>query len=332
MNRHRILRSFVAPLALAAALPISAFAAAPASSALALVPNDAVTVGMIRFSDLRSGALSSVLLQNTDNITADGDAQKFLTDAGLQPMKDIDTLVVATSPRTALGSDAEILIIAEGRYNVDRLTNALVSRGAVAKKATGGSYFTIPEAKHDGETGAVAFPDGHLAILGSEAAVVEALGSRASGGTTFRGASALGRDLARIDAHATAWAVVDVPRASRLTGGAHIAGGSKSTQAAAVSSAMKNVSTVAMWAIDAGDSLKLGAFGLTHDADTQQLLEDTLRGALSAMRLAAQEKSPDLVSVLRHFTVTHSDDGVSISGSVPAETLKTFAAKAHASR
>ena len=68
---------------------------------------------------------------------------------------------------------------------------------------------------------------------------------------------------------------------------------------------------------------------LITDLKQRGLLEDTLRGALSAMRLAAQDKAPDFVSVLRKFTVSRTDDSVSVSGTVPAESLKTFAAKAN---
>jgi hypothetical protein len=51
------------------------------------------------------------------------------------------------------------------------------------------------------------------------------------------------------------------------------------------------------------------------------------------MRLAVQDKSPEMVSLLRKFTVTRTDNSVSISGSVPAETFKTWVAKtqSHAS-
>jgi len=35
-----------------------------------------------------------------------------------------------------------------------------------------------------------------------------------------------------------------------------------------------------------------------------------------------QDKSPDLVSVLRRFDVKRTADSVTISGSVPAESLK----------
>jgi hypothetical protein len=316
MKRHLLSAAAV----LLVALPLFA-----KSDALSLIPNDAVSVGVVKLADLRHSALSATLFKQTDAVSSNGDAAKFLQNAGLAPSKDIDVLVVSTSPKSNLGDEAEILVAADGRFNVDRLSAALVKRGAVKKDG----YFVLPqEVNEHGKTGAVAFPDAHLVLMGSEAAVAEALASRATGGTTFFASSGLGRDVSRIDTHASAWAIVDVPRASRLTNSPHVP--SKNTQAEALSGAIKNLSTVALWATDGGDALKLGAFGIGHDADTLQLIEDTLRGVLAAMRLAVQDKAPDMVNVLRKFDVTHTADSVQISGSVPADTLKTFVAKQHA--
>ena len=307
-------------LSLAIALLVAPAAFAK-TDALSLVPNDAVTVGVVRLSDMRSSPLSSTLFSQTDKVSTDGEAEKFLREAGLQPTKDIDVVVVSTSPRTPLGTEADVLVAVDGRFTVDRLTQALVTRGAVAKK----NYYLLPE-KNDDTPGAVAFPDAHLALIGSERAVSTALASYATGGTRFLGASGLGRDASRIDPRATAWAIVDVARAQRLTGGTHIAKGG-TPAAEALSSAVKNVSTVALWATDTGNAVNLGGFGLAHDAETLQLLEDTLRGALSAMRLAVQDKSPEMVSVLRRFNVSRTDDSVSITGSVSADQVRAWAAK-----
>ena len=326
MKKH-----FVSVTVVALALASAAFAK---NDAMSLIPDDAVSVGVVRLNDMRSSPLSAALFAQTAHISSDGEAQQFLADAGLQPTKDVDVVIFATSPRTSLGSEADFLIAADGRFNVDRLTSALVARGAVKKSSANGAYFSIPDKGTDAHhPGVVAFPDAHLALIGSEAAVLEALASRASGGTSFATASGLGRDMARVDPHATAFLLVDVPRAQRLTGAPKMGG--KSAQSQALGTALKNVSTVAIWATDTGDSMKLSALGLSSDAETLGLVEDTLRGALSAMRLAVQDQSPDLVSVLRKFTVTRTDNSVSISGSVPAETFRTWAAKsqshAHAS-
>lgn len=307
----------------AAAVALLALPALAKTDALSLIPNEAVTVGVVKLAELRNSPLGSELFRQTDEVSTNGDAEKFLADAGLKPSQDVDVIVVSTMPKSPLAHDADVLVAVDGRFNVDRLTAALTSRGAKRN----GSYFILPEGKNDTDTtrGAVAFPDAHLALVGSESAVANALKNRANGGTSFLTSSGLGRETSRIDPHATAWALVDVQRASRLAGGPHMP--SKNPSAQAINSALKNVSTVAIWATDGGDALKLGAFGLSGDAETLQLLEDTVRGALSAMRLAVQDKSPDMVSVLRRFTVSRSNDSVTISGSVPAETFKKYAAQ-----
>src|SRR5207302_7498484 len=160
--------------------------------------------------------------------------------------------------------------------------------------------------------------DGHLALVGTEAAVVAALNARAAGGTSFNTASGLARDLGRIDPRATAWAIVDVARAQRLADGPHVS--ARTTSGEALNSALKTMTTVALWATDSGDALKLGAFGLSRDPETPQLVEDTLRGALSAMRLVGEEEEPDLVRVLRGVSVARREESVTISGGVPAWT------------
>lgn len=312
-------------LAMVFALAVfAASAAVTQNDALSLVPADAVSVGVVKLSELRTSPLSSTLFQQADKFGSQGEANKFLTDAGLDPAKDVDLLVVATSPKTRLGTEGEVLVLANGRFNVERLSAALVSRGAVKKD----NYFTLPHGENDRHAGAVAFPNSTLAIAGTEDAVAEALAARANGGTNFA-MSILGRDAARIDSNASAWAVVDVTRASRLTGAAKMR--HRNDQSGeALEAAIRSVSTAAMWATDTGDALKLGAFGLANDQETLQLLEDTIRGALSAMRLAVKDKSPELVSVLRGFDVDRTSEMVRVKGTIPAESIRKLMAQKRA--
>lgn len=312
-------------LAVLMAVVALALPAAAKDDALSLVPANAVTVGMVKLADMRTSPLSSFLFQHTDKMSADGEAAKFLAEAGLQPTRDVDVLVVATTPRSTLGSEADVLVIAEGRFQPARLTSALLSRGAVKK----GGYILFPESKkggNDDEHGAVAFLSPSLAIAGNERSVAAALEARANGGTGFRSRGALGLDLGRVDSKATAWALVDVTRAARLTKGGTINTG-KGQSGEALQAAIKTLSTVAVWATDTGDALQLGAIGLSSDAETLELLEDTVRGALSALRLAVKDKSPELVSVLRRFDIDRKSDSITVEGSIPAATLRDMIAK-----
>lgn len=318
--KRSLFRNTLALVAMAAlALPVFA-----KDDALSLVPANAVTVGMVKLGDMRTSPLSSVLFEHTDKMTTDSEAAKFLAETGLSPAKDVDVVVVATSPRTTLGSEADVLVIAEGRFNTEKLTAALVARGAVKK----GGYFTLPEEK--GDKPAVAFPSTSLVLAGTERAVAAALTARANGGTGFAKASGLALDLARVDTNATAWALVDVTRAARLTKGGTISTG-KGQTGDALAAAIKSVSTIAVWAKDTGSALQLGAFGVSGDAETLELLEDTIRGGLSALRLAVKDKAPEMVGVLRGFDVSRSSDYVRIEGSIPAKTLRELMAKKRAS-
>lgn len=323
MTRFTVQRFALAALFAVLIVPVAI--AAP-SDALSVVPKDAVSVGVIRLGDLRSGALASLLLEHTDKVGGNGEADTFLRDAGLDPKKDIDLLVVAASPQTTLGSEADLLVVAEGRFNVERLTTTLINRGAKKLQTPHGSYLTTPDKDADDDhNGAVAFPSSRLAFVGTERAVVRALADRAAGGSGFLNASLLSAELGRIDRNATAWALVDVARARRLSGQSKMPNNRPESQA--INAALRSMSTVAVWATETADALKLNGLGIGSDTETLSLLEDTLRGGLAALRLGAQERAPEMVSVLRRFEVTRTNDSIGISGSIPIEALRNTIAK-----
>jgi hypothetical protein len=333
MKRLAILAS---ALAFAAALALPA-AAKSGDDALALVPTDATSVGVVHVADLRTSPLAARLFSDTDHITVDGDAQHFLDETRLNPKEDVDLVVAAGSPKGAGGSDGWGLVLFEGRFDPARLSAAVAERGATRKSTAAGDYYLLPDRHADasgrgGGPAAIAFASTHLVIAGSEPAVVTALAQRGAGGTGFSSGAGLGRHLSRIDSGASAWALVDVSRIPAKDAAmrhAH-AQASGSDAATAIVSSMKSVQLLALQATAKGDALKLAATGLVSDAETAGLMEDALRGVLAAWRLAAQEKSPDTVSVLRKFTVSRDKDTVSISGTLPGATVRALAEKKHA--
>ncbi|MFZ2490033.1 MAG: hypothetical protein WA208_00975, partial [Thermoanaerobaculia bacterium] len=96
--------------------------------------------------------------------------------------------------------------------------------------------------------------------------------------------------------------------------------------------AIRNVSHVGLMATDTGDALQLSGFGMSNDAETLELLEDTIRGALATMRLAVKDKQPELVSVLRGFDVARSQDSITVSGAIPAKNIREMLAKKKAAK
>ena len=304
--------------------------AAGADEALSLVPADAVSVGAVHFDALRASALAGKLFSETDELTVDGDAAKFLAETGLRPKQDVDLLVFAalTSPNARPGSNA--LVIFEGRFDPARLEAAMVARGGVRKETPNGSYLLVGGPHGQGNPAAIAFVGRRVAVAGNPAAVARALDDHASGGSGFLRGEGLGRQMHRVPSDASAWAIVDATRAPFATGRSR---DSRDGDAAdALVGAMKSVTFFVFHATARGDAVELSATGLSPDEDTRGLLEDALRGVVAMWRLAVHEKSPEMVTILRRFQIEKDGEGVSITGTLPASFVRKMAEEREARR
>jgi hypothetical protein len=317
------MRRPAAALLLSALVAFPLAAARPSDDALSLVPSDAASAGAVRLADLRTSPLFDRVFSETDRISCDADAARFLEETGLNPKQDVDLVVFAGAPGPDGGGWA--LVAFEGRFDAAKLAAAAAARGAEKKTTAHGDYFLLKDRKHDGSAhrnGAVAFTGSRLIVAGDETSVAQALARRASGGSGFLAGEGLGQHLSRIDARASAWALVDVTRVP-MKGRA--AGGNGDDPATAVISAMKSVTLVALSATADGDALKLTATGVSDDAEMRANLEDAVRGVLAMWRLAIQEKQPNLVPVLRKFKVTSDGDSVTLAGTLPGSVIREMA-------
>jgi hypothetical protein len=327
MNRLRY-GSSLRPL-LAAGLLLLAAADARAvrrtEDPLALVPADAATVAVMKWSELRQTPLGAKVFRDLDHISGDDDAARFLEETGLTPREDIDTVIVAMTPG-AKGTGDSGLVVFEGRFDLARIGKALASRNATLKTSAAGEYYLLRE--RGDEPGAVALVNRGLLVCGNEAAVLATLARRESGGEGgLTSGQGLGRYLSRIDRDASAWALVDVarfPAARRSESG-------EGEPSRALVSAMKSVSFVTLEATVKSEGVDFAATGLSSDAESRDLLEDALRGVLAMWRLAVQDKAPDLVSVIRRFRIDNDSDGVSIRGTLPPGFLESLSEKRRAS-
>ena len=293
---------------------------------LALVPADAATVAVMKWSELRQTPLGARVFRDLDHISGDDDAARFLEETGLTPREDIDTIIVAMTPGTK-GSQDSGMVIFEGRFDPARIAKALDSRKATLRTSPAGEYWLLKESGD--EPGAVAIVNRGLIVCGNEATVVATLARRESGGDGgLTSGQGIGKHLSRIDRDASAWALVDVTRFP----GARREDSGEGDPSRALFSAMKSVSMVALEATVKSDGVAFAATGLTSDAESRDLLEDALRGMLAMWRLAMQEKSPELVSVIRRFQIDNDSDGVSIRGMLPSGFLESLAAKRQAAR
>ncbi len=327
MNARRlpILFPLAAGLVLLLAAPL--LAVRRTEDPLALVPGDAATVAVIHWNELRASPFGAEVLDRMDGVSTDGDGSRFLRETGLSPREDIDTIVLATSKRA--GAPDEALVVFEGRFDVARISSALRSRGATLQKGGSGEYYRLP-AEHGGNEGAVALVNAGLLVAGSETAVASALGRRESGGSGgLMSGQGLGKQLSRVDRDASAWALVDLTRYPvtqnrEMRVDVRVEGRDEPSRA--IVGAMKSMSLLALQAKVRGDGIDVAATGLSSDAENRQLLQDSLRGLLAMWRLAIQEKSPEMVSVIRGFQVDSDSQGVSLRGTLPGSVLRSLAA------
>jgi hypothetical protein len=323
------LRRVFAPGAFAALLFVLAGAAPAAASdeALALVPPDVASVGVIHLDALRSSPFAARLFSETDELAVDGDAAKFLAETGLRPRQDVDVVVVAGLASNRIHGPEDGLVIFEGRFDPARLEAAMEARGAIRKSTPQGDYLSLGGRRGEGDRAAIAVLSERLVVAGSPGSVTRALAARQSGGTGFLRGEGLGRQIGRVPAGVSAWAIVDATRAP-------FAGGPRRSEdgdaADALVGAMKSVSLFVFHATSRGDALELSATGITADEETRELLEDALKGVVAMWRLAIHEKSPDMVPILRKFEIESDREGVTIHGTLPGSFLRKMAEQRHA--
>ena len=325
MNTHRLSLRSVPALLAAALVAVPALAARQTDDALSLVPGDAAAVAVVRWNEVRASVLGAKLLSETDHVTADGDAARFMAEARLNPKEDVDVIVIAGSP-AAQGGRGTGLVLFEGRFDTDRLSTALVARGGERKSAGSEDYFLLPRdgnSVRHGSPGAVAFASSRLVIAGDEGSVIEALARRNDGGADFASRAALGRNFSRIAPDASAWALIDVKRFP-VSQRARAEG---SGQAGELLGALKSVSAVALQAAVRGESIDISAAGMTDNTETRQLMEDSIRGVVAMWRLAVQDKSPEAVAMLRRFKIGNDGQAVTVKGTLTGDFLRSLADK-----
>lgn len=322
MNPKRTVLTFLIVLL---AIP----AVAGTDELLSIVPVDAVSVGVVRIDELKTGQFGGLLLEHNSAITTNGEAMEFLQEAGLDPMSDVSAVLFAVLPRAGDPAEGELLLLVEGNFDPARLAAAITRRGAVPESSAGGVAYYRLDTDHEGDepekTPVVGFVSRTLTIAGTEEAVVKALEQRAAGGSNFLAASNIGRDLGRIDRKASSWAMMDVQRSARMGRSMMDELGDEHSQS--FGKALRYVSTMGVWATERKGNIEFGGVVLTADGETRVLLEDVVRGITAGWRMAAREDDPEWLPVIRSFQIGRDDAGVSIKGAIPIALLKDHKAQ-----
>ncbi len=320
-------KALIACFAMVAAARLAVAAPPTIEDVVRSVPDNAGVVLAVDSAKLRDVPwVQEWLLRHQAWTGADDELRTFLADAGLDPVRDVDAMVVAVlGEGPATGGVAFF----SGRYDPSSLGAALVKHGATALKLGETPAYVLPHSGHgDGKTVVLALPSAELAVVGDEAAVRAAL-------TASRRVVAplVEREVAagHIDLRAPFWVVANVPKALRARAGeaAGKAEGGGDDSVRGVLAASGSVQRVAMQAF-LDDSLKVSGVAVADTSENAELLRDALKGAIAVARLHAQQQHPDLVKVLRDVQVQVAANEVSAAASIPLTLLEKVMA-GHAS-
>ncbi len=316
-------RLLIVLLLTALAAPAALAAPPTAAELLRLVPDGAQAVVAVDSAALRAHPLVQTWLLRQHAWAATGnDLERFLRDAGLDPVRDVDVIVVAAVD--AGDTTAGVALLA-GRYDPASLGAALVRRGARALAIAGTPGYQLPDSACDGGRAVVLVqPSADLVVVGDQATVAKALGQPHPIPSLVAAEVAAGR----LDTRAPFWMVANVPAKVRHQA-SDVSGRVRSEAGDAVRGVVLASGTVqrVMAQAHLDDALRLSVAALADTPENAELLRDALKGALAVTRLHVQDAAPDLVDVLRGVELGVDGTAVTGKGAISIALLEKLAAE-----
>lgn len=232
---------------------------------------------------------------------------------GLNPTRDIDSVVVAVKARVADAGDdprhsrENALIFVTGRFDAARLESSIPESGQASKERRDG--VTIYRESTGKSNGAVALLDAGILVAGDAAAIDVFLDNRQSG-HGIRDNQDLVALLERVEPGSTFWAVGGPSVLSRLT-----------TQVgpAANLPALKQV--VAYGHLD--PEVGVTATAEAADAKSATKIADVLRGFSAMLSLQAGQKA-ELAQIADSISVATEDDKVHVKATITHELIESL--------
>lgn len=249
-------------------------------TSLKFLPPDTQGLAVVDVAGLRGAPLVQTALQLQPTLEGPQGLQQFITETGVDPLKDVDTVTVAKV------GQKDAFVVIQGRIDKFKVQQALTNSGKQSEGYLGQTIF------YD-KNGAVALLDS-VVLLGQVDAVKKALDQmQIPGSAPLR--SDLMAQIQTIEAGNQVWAVgnfsiADLPAAG-IRGPAPAMEMLKSLQGGTY-----------QMRVDTG--IHARATGNFSDADSAKNLRDLARGALALIKMQVAKQQPDMLNVL---------DGIQVS-------------------
>jgi hypothetical protein len=291
-------------------LPLGAFAADPAL--LQMVMPDSQVVAGLQVTQAKGSLFGQYVLSHLS--LNDTKLQEFTSETGFDPTQDVSEIVIASNwkPNTPAN---RWLVLADGTFNVAKITAAAQANGAVPSVYQGVNLVTHSAATNTQVTTAVAFFGTTTALAGDIASVKAAIDRKQSNAPTD---SAVFNQAQQVSSNNDFWFVTLVPL-SNFAGAipdSNLGGAMQGNLFAAINQASGG--------IQFGATVTISAAAVTRSDKDAQALVDVVKFFAGLVQLNKQNNATagQVATLLDTLQATASGNTTTISLAIPEQQLE----------
>jgi hypothetical protein len=305
-------------LAAVLALPLGAFAADPAL--LQMVLPDSQVVAGLQVTQAKTSPFGQYVLSHLS--VNDTQLQKFTVQTGFDPTHDVSEIVIASNWK-ANTADTHWLVLADGTFNVSKISTAAEANGAVPAVYQGVNLVTHTAASGSQVATAFAFLGGTTALAGDVTSVKAAIDRKQSNAPTD---SNVFNKAQQVSANNDFWFVTLVPL-SNFAGAipdSNLSGAMQGNLFAAINQASGGIRF--------GDTVTISAEAVTRSEKDAQALVDVVKFFAGLVQLNKQNNSAagQVATLLDSLQTSATGNTTIISLVIPEQQIEQLLNAAHA--
>jgi hypothetical protein len=293
-------------LAVLLALPLGAFAADPAL--LQMILPDSQVVAGLEVTQAKGSLFGQYVLSHLS--VNDNKLQQFISQTGFDPTKDVSEIVIASNWK-ANTPDSQWLVLADGTFNVSKITAAAQANGGVPMVYQGVNLVTHAAASSSQLATAFGFLSPTVGLAGDITSVKAAIDRKQSNAPTV---SAVFTDVQQVSANNDFWFVTLVPL-SNFAGAipdSNLSGALQGNLFAAINQCSGGIRF--------GDTVTISAEAVTRSDKDAQALVDVVKFFAGLVQMNKQNNPA--ATLLDTLQASASGNTTNITLAIPEQALE----------
>jgi hypothetical protein len=292
------------------ALPLGAFAADPAL--LQMVMPDSQVIAGLQVAQAKSSLFGQYVLSHLS--VNDNNLAEFTSETGFDPRKDVSEIVIASNWKSNTPEN-RWLVLADGTFNVAKITAAVQANGGTASVYQGVNLVTHAAASNSQPATSFAFLSPTMALAGDVNSVKSAIDRKQSNAPTD---SNVFSKAQQVSANNDFWFVTLVPLSnfSSAIPNGNLGNAMQGNLFAAVNQASGGIRF--------GDTVTISAEAITRSEKDAQALVDVVKffAGLVQMNRQKDPTAGQIATLLDTLQATASGNTTTISLAIPEQQLE----------